>query len=133
MINSNEVFTRISKKVKAEFGNSTFVVGERVVTPSKYPCVWVVEMDTYPDQRYINLDMADEQRQSIWEVQAFSNLTSGGTTQAKKLIECVTNEMKSMGYRCITSAPIDNAQDSSIKRHIARYRRILGGDDVLPQ
>ena len=133
MINSNDRFTRVSQALKTEFGSSTYVVGERVLTPTKYPCVWVVEMDTYPDQRYVKIDGSDSQRQSVFEVQAFSNLSSGGTSQVKKIIDKCTEEFLKMGYRCVTSMPVDNANDATIKRHVARYRRIIGGADTLPQ
>ena len=132
MISSNEIFTRISQALKTKYGSSTYVVGERVLTPSKYPCVWVVEMDTYPDSRYYALDNSDIQRQSVYEVQVFSNKSSGATTQVNEITDFITKEFAKIGFRCLTSIPVDNANDQTIKRKASRYRRIIGDGDVLP-
>lgn len=130
MINTNEVFTRVSKAIKEEFGTSAYVVGEYVSTPSKFPCVCIIERGYTPLTRYMNLDATDEQVRSTFEIQAYSNLVNGGTTQARKLVECALEEFKRMGYRSTTNTPIDNV-DSSLKRHVARVTRVIGGSDTL--
>ena len=131
MITRSEVFSRVSSALKTEFGKDVFVVGERTATPSKFPCVWVVESDTYPMTRYMTIDCTDEQRMSMFEVQAFSNLSTGGTSQASALVECATKAFLRMGYRCMSNMPLDNS-DPSIKRHTARFQRVIGGGDTLP-
>ena len=131
MINTNEVFTRVRDALKTEFGESTYVVGDFVATPSKFPCVSVIEIGNTPLLRYMDMSATDEQARSTFEIQAYSNLTSGGTTQTKKLIECATGEFKKMGYRVTINSPLENA-DKSIKRHVARVTRVIGGGDTLP-
>lgn len=130
MINSNEVFTRVRDALKTEFGTKTYVVGEFVDTPAQFPCVAIINRGEVPLTRYMTIDGTDEQHRSTFEIQAFSNLTSGGTTQAKQLVECALEEFKSMGFRATVNMPLDNA-DKSIKRHVARVTRVIGGGDTI--
>ena len=131
-ITTNQVYSEIRDAVKATYTDA-YVTSEKVYAPPHFPCVEVVEMDSYPERAGINLCMTDDQRRSVFEVQAFSNKTSGATLEARAIIELVTATFKAMGYRCMTSAPVVNGADSTIKRHVARYTRVIGGGDTLTQ
>ena len=85
MISRNQIFTEIKNAIKQEYPNA-YVVGSRVPSPSAFPCVWVVEMDTYPTTQGTTLDLTDEQRQSVFEVQAFSNLDDVASLEVEKLV-----------------------------------------------
>lgn len=130
-ITANAVFTRVKTAIKAAYSNA-YCTSARLYAPSQFPCVWIVEYDYHPEISNITLDYSDDQRRSFFEIQAFSNDLTDATGQAKNIIDIATAKMKECGYRCITSFPLDNGQDTSIKRHVARYTRFVGSGDKLP-
>ena len=131
MITKNAIFTKVKTAITSEYSGA-YCVSERLYTPQKFPCVWIVEIDTYPEKSNLALDYSDVQRRSDFEIQAYSNLTSGAANQAASIIGTAIAEMKRLGYRCTMSAPIDNGADTSIKRHVARFTRFIGDGDTLP-
>lgn len=135
MIVTSDVFNAISKGIKAftnaKYNTDCYVAGTRQNTPPKFPCVWCVEIDDYSNSKAETLDFTDEQRNSVFEIQSYSNLKSGATLQAKAIIDEASKLMKKMGYRCTTLTPVDNAADENIKRYVARYKRFLGGGDTI--
>lgn len=134
MITRNEVFTRIATKLREKYGKQNiYIVGERVYEPSKFPCVWLVEIDSAPVEAYTDLSLSDSQRRSTFEVQVFSNLSVGATEQASEICDEVGEQFRQIGYLCNMSQPYDNGYDANIKRHVARFTRVLGGGDKLPQ
>ncbi len=134
MITRNDVFNRIATELRNEYGNENiYVVGERVYAPKQFPCVWVVEIESVPEERYTALDLSDEQRRSTFEIQVFSNKQDWASIEAEEIGAKVGALLRKMGYLCRTFEPIDNGMDANIKRHIGRYTRIIGGGDTLPQ
>lgn len=130
MIKSEEIFTRIAELLRANYPGIS-VYPERVSVPASFPCVWAVEADTYPTLQGTALDFTDEQRRSVYEIQAFSNLSKGALAQVRNIMYDVTALLRSLGYRMTMNSPIQNA-DPSIKRYSARFERIIGGGDTLP-
>lgn len=131
MITRNEVFNRIATELRAEY-QGIYVVGERVYAPKQFPCVWVVEIERVPDERYTALDLSDEQFRSTFEVQVFSNKSVGASIEAEEISSKISTLFRKMGYLCRTFEPIDNGADVNIKRHMSRYTRMIGGGDILP-
>lgn len=129
-ISANKIFTKVRTAVLASY-TGAFVTSEKLYAPSIFPCLELVEIDTYPDPSGINLCMTDTQRRSVFEAQAYSNLTSGANAEAKAIIEIVTTTLKGLGYRCTTQTPVPNASDTSIKRYVARYTRVIGDGESL--
>lgn len=130
-ISRNAVFSRVKAAIKTVYSDA-YCVSERLYAPSQFPCVWIVEYDTHPEMNSLTLNYSDNQRRSFFEIQAFSNDLSDATGQAENIIAVATAKMKELGYRCTTSFPLDNGQDTSIKRHVARYTRFVGSGDKLP-
>ena len=131
MISREEIFNHISTAIRAEFGADTFVVSERVNVPAKLPCVWVLDINWTPEMRFTNFELDDEQYRSTYEVQAFSNLQVGATAQAKSLVACAEKAFRQLGYRMSFNEPVDNPEDTSIKRQVARFTRFVGGADTI--
>lgn len=128
--NFNQVFTQIKAAITSEYPNA-YCVSERIPTPSQFPCVWIVELDSVPDARYLTFNDYDSQVKSSIEIQAFSNSNSEASAEAKGICKKAREALTLMGYRCLTFAPIENA-DVSIKRHVARFSRLIGDSDTIP-
>jgi len=128
MITKNQVYARIAQAIKVVYP-SAYITGSRNPSPASFPAVWIVEADTYPDSRYINLGMTDRQRRSMFEVQAFSTKIGTATSEVDSIIAIADQEFRQMGYRKRTETPIDD--DKVQARKVARFERIIGGADSL--
>lgn len=131
MITRLDVFDRIATQLRVAYP-TLFVTSERFVNAPKLPCLWMVEIDGVPQERYTNLDLSDSQRRSTFEVQAYSDNPNGATLELEDIIGTCETLFKGIGYRMIYSSPVDNAADTSIKRHICRFTRVIGDGDTLP-
>ena len=131
MITKNAIFTKVKTAITAQYSGA-YCTSERLYTPSTFPCVSIVEIDTYPELVSTALDFTDEQRRSDFEIQVYSNKSPGAATQAASIMAVAIAEMRRLGYRCTMSGPIDNGADASIKRHVARFTRYIGSGDTLP-
>lgn len=132
MIQFKEIFTALSNAVRAEYGKNVMVFPERVAKPASFPAIWCIESNTYSPIRYSTLDCMDEQRRSMIEVQTFSNLSSGGTNQAEEIMRFCEKFLRKYYYRSTMNSPVENRNDPAIKRRTARFERIVGGGDRLP-
>ena len=131
MITKNAIFTKVKTAITTEY-TSAYCTSERLYAPSRFPCVWIVEIDTYPELANTALDFTDVQRRSDFEIQVFSDKQVGAATEAASIMSVAIAEMRRLGYRCTSSSPLDNGVDASIKRHVARFTRFIGGGDTLP-
>ena len=127
MITRNDIFDRVYDAIIAVNENA-YITGEATRSPSQFPAVWVLDIDWTPEMAYTALDFSDEQVRSAYEVQAFS---AKDFLEARDLIDAATAAFREIGYLCTYNSPIDN-EDETIARHVARYRRMIGGGDALP-
>lgn len=125
----DSIYSETVKVVRKQFGSKMLCAPERINAPSSLPAMWMVESDTYPERRYTTLAFDDLQRRSTIEIQTFSNKPTGAMSQAKDIMEVVETELRKHYYRKTYCSPVDNQSDSTIKRMVARFERIIGGGD----
>ena len=131
MITEQEVFSNVAKAIRNKYEQRVYVANERLYIPPMFPCVSIVEIDTYSPSTAQTFDETDEMRRSVFEIQTYSNLVTGASIQAKELINECYKALRQMGYRMTTCHPVENYADASIKRYIARFDRKIGAGDTL--
>lgn len=124
----SKVYTPIAVALRDAF-SGIFVSGEYVKAPSSFPHVSIVEMDNYTSAD--RLDTADEERFStlMYEVNVYSNKTSGKKTECKEIIGFIDNLMYKMNFKRLSLAPVPNMDDATIYRMTARYRVETDGEN----
>ena len=124
----SKVYTPIAVALRDAF-SGIFVSGEYVKAPSSFPHVSLVEMDNYTSAD--RLDTADEERFStlMYEVNVYSNKTSGKKTECKEIIGFIDNLMYKMNFKRLSLAPVPNMDDATIYRMTARYRVETDGEN----
>lgn len=124
----SKVYTPIAVALRDAF-SGIFVSGEYVKAPSSFPHVSLVEMDNYTSVD--RLDTADEERFStlMYEVNVYSNKTSGKKSECKKIIGFIDDLMYKMNFKRLSLAPIPNMDDATIYRMTARYRVETDGEN----
>ena len=128
MINiENEVFGTIAKVIRAEHPNA-YVVGEYVKAPSKFPCVSIVEVDNTMYERTQSSGSLENHADVMYEVNVYSNKTSGKKSECKAIAALIDNEFATLGFSRTMLQPIPNVDDATIYRMTGRYRGVVSKD-----
>lgn len=95
----NEVFTSIAHDLMIEFPNS-YVTGELLsATPTRFPCVALVEMDNYEPKSKVDSSGIEVYSNITYQLTVYSNKTSGKKSECKKVFQFVDTRMRELGFR----------------------------------
>ena len=126
----NLVIDTISKALKASAYSSTLVVSDYTDTPSSFPCVSVIEADNYTYRRTQDDDLKEHHTNVMYEVNVYSNKSSGSKSEAKKIMEIVDTTFQNMKFTRTVKQAIPN-RDKTIYRIVARYEAVIGEGKVI--
>lgn len=129
MISNNAIFTVIRTAVLATVPSAN-VTQTYAATPAKFPTVFAREIGRFTPQTAQTMTNAQDVYETTWEVQIFSNLTSGAKEQAYSLMSIVKNALGGMYFIETMENPIDR-QDNKYYTLVARFRRIVGDGNAL--
>ena len=131
MINvENEIFNIIAKAVRNAYPQA-YVVGEYVKSPPKFPCVSIVEMDNTAYERTQTSGSLENHADLMYEVNVYSNKTSGKKSECKAIASLIDNEFAALGFSRTTLQPIPNVDDATIYRMLGRYRGVVSKDKII--
>lgn len=128
---NNAIFTAIRNAVKAEYADAN-CVQMYTPTPAKFPTVFAREIGHFTPQQAWTLTNAQDISECTWEVQVFSNLTTGAKEQAYAIMDTVKDTMRGLYFLETFEQPIDQS-DKSIYCLVARFRRVIGGGEEMPE
>jgi hypothetical protein len=111
--------------------SSAFVVGEYVKAPPSFPCVSLIEMDNAPLQRTQTTDSVENHVSVMYEVNVYSNKTSGKKTECKNIAGVIDNAMAALGFTRTMLNPIPNMGDATIYRILGRYRAVISRNSEI--
>ena len=126
----NQVFDRVAKRVREQFPN-IFMVGEYVKSPSSFPAVSLVEMDNSIHESTVDSGSNENHANVMYEVNVYSNKTTGKKSECKAIIALIDTEMTEMGFVRSTLTPVPNEYDSTIYRMVGRYRAAVSTDNKI--
>lgn len=126
----NEVFDRVAKRVREQFPN-IFMTGEYVSSPSSFPAASLMEMDNSILESTVDSGSNENHSNVMFEVNVYSNKTTGKKSECKKIIALIDEEMTAMGFVRSTLTPVPNEYDSTIYRMVARYRAVVSTDHKI--
>ena len=131
MINvENEIFNRVANAVRAVYP-SVFISGEYIRTPSKFPFVSLIEMsNTAYDKTQSSGDL-ENHASLMYEVNIYSNKTSGKKSECKNIAALIDNELATLGFSRTMLQPIPNMDDATIYRITGRYTAVISKDKKL--
>lgn len=126
----SQVFDRVATRVREQFPN-IFMTGEYVSSPSSFPAVSLVEMDNSTREATIDSGSNENHVNVMYEVNVYSNKTTGKKSECKMILAVLDNEMTALGFVRSTLTPVPNEYDSSIYRMVARYRAAVSHDHKI--
>ena len=123
----NAVFNRVVTRVREVFPD-IFMAGEYVKSPPSFPAVSLVEMENGTRSETIDSGSNENHVNVMYEVNVYSNKTSGKKSECKAIIALIDEEMLAMGFSRVSLTPVPNEYDSSIYRMVGRYRATVSSD-----
>ncbi len=123
------IITPVAKAIRAEYENA-FVTSEYVKAPTQFPHISIIESDNYTTVAHI--DSADNERFAtiMYEVNVYSNKTSGKKSECRKIMDIIDKMMYSMNFTRTALTPVPNLEDATIYRLTARYRAETDGETI---
>lgn len=121
---SNIVFTRCADYLEEKY-QGIFVSSEKLIAPSEFPAVGIVQLGSPSISELLN----DTQAYCIstFEVEVYSTKSA---SEAKSIIADTIDLLSKMGYR-LTYGAENLTQQTDIHRFIARLERIIGSGDFF--
>ena len=124
------VFNAVVTKVREQFPN-IYMMGEYVKSPSSFPAVSLVEMDNAVRTDTIDSGSNENHANVMYEVNVYSNKTTGKKSECKAIIALIDQEMLALGFVRSTLTPVPNMNDSTIYRMVGRYRATVSPDNKI--
>jgi hypothetical protein len=126
----NEIFSTVAESVRKAYP-SVFISGEYVRTPPKFPFVSLVEMSNTAYDRTQTGGSLENHASLMYEVNVYSNKTSGKKSECKKIATLIDNELATLGFSRTMLQPIPNMDDATIYRMTGRYTAVISKDAKL--
>ena len=125
MINiENDVFTIVADRLRAEFPG-IYVTGEYLPVAASFPAVSIVEADNAV-MKSMSKEKVDDFARLMYEVNVYSNKTSGKKSEAKAIFEVVDEALTALKFTRISRTQVPNYADATIYRLNGRYEVVVG-------
>ena len=125
----NQILSYVRAKLLAKYPK-LYITSQRTYAPEQFPCLELKEVYVSPVRENINL--ADNSYRITMEAQAFSNKQSGAAEEVYKIIRDVELAFNEIGFRMQMCEPTENTKEITVKRHLARFTRIVCSSDTIP-
>ena len=125
-----EVFNIVSSKVREKYPK-IYLTGEYVKSPPSFPCVSLIEVDNQIYRNTRTTECIENHAQVLYEVNTYSNKTSGKKAECKKILTLIDECMENLGFTRIFMNPVPNEEDATVYRIVARYRAIVSKNKVI--
>ena len=125
-----EIFNIIAQSVRMAYPGAC-VVGEYVKSPSRFPSVSIVEINNVAYENTQTSGSLENHTDITYEVNIYSNKTSGKKSECKAIASLIDNEFATLGFSRSMLQPIPNMDDATIYRMLGRYRGVVSKDKVV--
>lgn len=123
------VFTACKTALKAKFPDVT-VESVTNYNPAKLPYVGIEEADNYSYNPTRDTETNENHAVVMYEVNVFSNKSSGKKSEAKKIASAVDEVMNGLGFTRSRMNPI-NLDGATMYRLFLRYTAIVGKNKTI--
>ena len=131
MINvENEIFSTVAESVRQAYP-SAFISGEYIKTPPKFPFVSIVEMSNIAYDRTQSSGSLENHASLMYEVNVYSNETSGKKSECKAIAALIDDELATLGFSRTMLQPIPDVDDATIYRMTGRYTAVISKDKAI--
>ena len=126
----SEIFNIVSTTVRAKYPN-IYMTGEYVKSPPSFPCISLIEEDNQIYRKTRDTGNIENHVQILYEVNVYSNKTSGKKAECKEIIALIDTQMEKLGFTRTLMNPVPNEMDATVYRMVARYRAIVSKNKTI--
>lgn len=124
------LFTKIATAIRTEYPN-VYVVGEYVNAPSRFPAVYIVEMDNVVNRAGRDTGCIENFADVMYQVDIFSNKNKGKKAECKAIAAFVDEQFSSLGFTRSYLHPVPNMDDGTIYRITGRWIATVGKNNEI--
>ena len=126
----SEIFNIVATAVRNAYSDA-YIVGEYVKSPSRFPCVSIAEIDNVAYDRTQTNGSLENHADITYEINVYSNKTSGKKSECKAIASLIDNEFATLGFSRTMLQPVSNVDDTTIYRMLGRYRGVVSKDKFV--
>jgi hypothetical protein len=120
------VFNAVSSNIREMYPDA-FVTGDLSFSPATFPAVSIVETANSVHKRS-STEQIENAASVTYEVNVYSKRIGYGKMEAKDIISIVDSAFARLGFTRTFCNPIQNLDDKSIYRIVARYDAVVDKD-----
>lgn len=125
------VFNAVVTELKLMYPD-VFATGDVSSTPAKFPAVSIVEISNTVVER-MRTRKIENAVAVAFEVNVYSNKIGYSKMEAKEILSTVDGSFEKLGFTRTLCNQVQNLDDSSIYRMVARYEAVIDGDNWIYQ
>ena len=114
-----DVFSAVASQLRSEY-LGIYVASVKKRIPSFFPAVQIVERSNVVASDTSDSGDIENHADLMYEVEVYSNKTSGAKLEAKEIMGFVDACFKELGFKRQFCEPVENS-DSSVYRYLARF------------
>lgn len=126
----NQIYSLLANALRESFPG-VFVTGEYLPAPAKFPCVSIEEKENATYRRTQSTGHMENHALVGYEINIYSNKTTGKKSQVKAIAELVDDVMLSLGFDRSMMTTVPNYADATIYRMTLRYRAVVDKNNVI--
>ncbi|MBP3884068.1 MAG: hypothetical protein J6D54_03905 [Olsenella sp.] len=119
-----DFFDELARLVLAEYPEA-YVSNEYERVPSQFPAVFILESNNTEERSTVSTFEGEEAVALTYEVQVAHPSAKRGKAVCKEIVRIVSDRMRERNMSRTMCMPVDNAEDPSVFRMIARYTGIV--------
>lgn len=123
------VFNQVANAFDAAYPDAARY-SEQTTSPPKFPCLTLEQVDNYTYQKSLDAEHKEHGAWVVFDVNVYSNLTSGAKQQCKAIMQLVDQQLQGLNFTRMFCNPGKNA-DKKYTRYTARYQAVVSEDYVM--
>lgn len=122
----SDVYSAVATVLRDKY-SGIFTSGEYTDSPARFPAVTITESDNavLTSMRTTNIENAVT---VMYEISVYTNSVGYKKSDAKDIMETVDEVMLGLGFTRVSLFPVQNLQDATIYRLVARYNAVVDKD-----
>lgn len=128
---SDGIYNYVERKVNTE-KHPVYCATTLENIPESFPACYIVETNAIPERRGTALDFTDVQKRYYYEIHTFSNAEAIALTEAREIMSYAEEAMRELSFIESYCGRVNNI-DPSVIHIVARFDRIIGGGELMPE
>lgn len=124
----NAIYDYVASAIEAAHTNAR-CTSRYVPVPASFPSCYIHEIEHYRPLENTQLDFEDVQWQSSFEIRVISDKKGTAASEAYTILETAKAAFNSLYFRELSETSIEGSETFTV---IARFRRTIGGGDIMP-